>query len=105
MAHEVRIKLTPEQKAKIKSATGQDVNEIRFGNVGSELAVTGPKPQAATRAAVSRAIAGRVVTAKAAARSNLARTVVARQAARAGAARTVTARNASRAMPTRSNAD
>ena len=104
MANEVRIKLTPEQKAKIKSATGQDMSEIRVGNVGSNPAVTGPKTQATTRAA-SRSMAGRVVAPKAAARGNATRAVVARQAARAGAARTFSARNASRAQPTRGNAD
>lgn len=40
MANEVRIKLTAEQKAKIKSATGKVLNEIRVGSLGSNPAVT-----------------------------------------------------------------
>ena len=40
MANEVRIKLTEEQKAKIKEATGQSVGEIRVSNLGHNVAVT-----------------------------------------------------------------
>jgi hypothetical protein len=34
MANEVRIKLTEEQKAKIKAGTGKDLPEIRVGGLG-----------------------------------------------------------------------
>jgi len=40
MANEVRIKLTDEQKAKIKEATGQEMGEIRVSNLGNNPAVT-----------------------------------------------------------------
>ncbi|HSB36595.1 MAG TPA: hypothetical protein VLH41_06940, partial [Thermoanaerobaculia bacterium] len=38
MANEVRIKLTEEQKAKIKEGTGKDLSEIRVSAVGSNPA-------------------------------------------------------------------
>ena len=38
MSNEVRIKLTDEQKAKIKEATGKDMGEIRVGNLGENPA-------------------------------------------------------------------
>ena len=37
MAKEVRIHLTPAQKAKIKSATGKTMAEIRVSPVGKNL--------------------------------------------------------------------
>jgi hypothetical protein len=37
MAKEVRIHLTPSQKAKIKSATGKSLGEIRVSPVGKNL--------------------------------------------------------------------
>jgi len=40
MANEVRIKLTDEQKAKIKEATGKEMPEIRVGNLGENPAVS-----------------------------------------------------------------
>ena len=40
MANEVRIKLTDEQKAKIRETTGQEVGEIRVSNLGHNPAVT-----------------------------------------------------------------
>ena len=40
MGNEVRIKLTEEQKAKIREATGQAVGEIRVSNLGNNPAVT-----------------------------------------------------------------
>ena len=46
MSNEVRIKLTDEQKAKIKEATGKDMGEIRVENMGSNPAVTSPTPRA-----------------------------------------------------------
>jgi hypothetical protein len=39
MAKDVKIKLTEEQKAKIKEGTGQDLREIRVTNVGSNPAI------------------------------------------------------------------
>ena len=42
MAKEVRIKLTAEQKAKIKSATGKVMSEIRVGTLRGNLAVSSP---------------------------------------------------------------
>ena len=38
MANEVRIKLTDEQKAKIKEGTGKDLSEIRVSAVGTNPA-------------------------------------------------------------------
>ena len=40
MSNEVRIKLTPEQKAKIKAATGKEMNEIRVGSLGPNPAAS-----------------------------------------------------------------
>jgi hypothetical protein len=40
MAKEVRIQLTPEQKAKIKAATGKTMGEIRVTSLGNNLAVS-----------------------------------------------------------------
>ena len=40
MAKEVRIQLTPEQKAKIKEATGKTMEEIRVSSLGKNLAVS-----------------------------------------------------------------
>ena len=40
MANEVRIQLTPEQKAKIKAATGKTMGEIRVTSLGNNLAVS-----------------------------------------------------------------
>ena len=71
MANEVRIKLTPEQKAKIKSATGKEVSEIRVGSVGNNPAVSGKSPasqEAAPRAAM-RQNAARLAAPRAAAKS------------------------------------
>jgi hypothetical protein len=39
MAKEVRIALTPAQKAKIKDATGKTMGEIRVSSLGKNLAV------------------------------------------------------------------
>ena len=52
MANEVKIKLTEEQKAKIKEGTGQDLREIRVTNVGSNPAAATTQASAA-RAALS----------------------------------------------------
>ena len=63
MANEVRIKLTAEQKAKIKRATGKVMSEIRVGKLGGSLAVTSPRMASARVSA--RAIeqaSGRVST-------------------------------------------
>lgn len=43
MAHEVRIKLTSEQKAKIKAGTGKVMSEIRVGSLGNNPAVSASK--------------------------------------------------------------
>ena len=40
MVKEVRIELTPAQKAKIKEATGKNVPEIRVSSLGSNIAVS-----------------------------------------------------------------
>ena len=40
MAKEVRIELTPAQKAKIKEATGKNVPEIRVSSLGKNVAVS-----------------------------------------------------------------
>ena len=40
MAKEVRIELTPAQKAKIKEATGKSMGEIRVSSLGKNLAVS-----------------------------------------------------------------
>jgi hypothetical protein len=52
MANEVRIKLTDEQKAKIKEATGKDLPEIRVESFGSAPTVSGhaATPRAGTKA-------------------------------------------------------
>jgi hypothetical protein len=50
MAKDVKIKLTDEQKAKIKKGTGQDLSEIRVSAVGGN-------PAAATKQASARAMA------------------------------------------------
>ena len=47
MANEVRIKLTAEQKAKIKAATGTVLSEIRVGSLGSSPTVSSTKALAA----------------------------------------------------------
>ena len=39
MAKEVRITLTPAQKAKIKAGTGKSMGEIRVSSLGKNLAV------------------------------------------------------------------
>jgi uncharacterized protein YjbI with pentapeptide repeats len=40
MANEVRIELTPAQKAKIKAATGKSMSEIRVSSLGKNVAVS-----------------------------------------------------------------
>ena len=47
MSKEVKIKLTDEQKAKIKKGTGQDLSEIRVSAVGAN-------PTAATKQASAK---------------------------------------------------
>ena len=42
MANEVRIKLTEDQKAKIKEGTGKEMDEIRVGQLGNNPAVSSP---------------------------------------------------------------
>jgi hypothetical protein len=61
MANEVRIKLTDEQKAKIKEATGKDMGEIRVGHLGDNPAVSAKTMSAskATRANIMHAKATR----------------------------------------------
>ena len=51
MANEVKIKLTDAQRAKIKSATGRDMTEIRVGSLGSNPAVSSPKKTLSARSA------------------------------------------------------
>src|ERR1700682_4472763 len=50
MANEVRIKLTEAQRAKIKSATGKVMTEIRVGSVGNNPAVSTSKKSISARA-------------------------------------------------------
>src|SRR6476659_6092577 len=40
MAKEVRIELTPAQKAKIREATGKTMSEIRVSSLGKNIAVS-----------------------------------------------------------------
>ncbi len=47
MSNEVRIKLTDQQKAKIKKTTGQEMGEIRVASIGANTAVTPHEPVAA----------------------------------------------------------
>ncbi|HTO75636.1 MAG TPA: hypothetical protein VMQ61_06125 [Thermoanaerobaculia bacterium] len=91
MANEVRIKLTDEQKAKIKEATGKDMPEIRVGSLGDNPALSAKTvaPHTTARAiqtAKPLASARTLQTAKplAATRSNIqsAKAVSPRQAAR-----------------------
>ena len=77
MAKEVRIHLTPAQKAKIKSATGKTMGEIRVSPVGKNLSAKfSAKP-----AMLSAKPAARALTAKQGAR------VSARQSSRVSARR------------------
>src|SRR5262249_33080895 len=75
MAKEVRIHLTPAQKAKIKSATGKTMAEIRVSSVGKNLSAKFSPKLIAARQAVAKAFVARQTVAKAAA----ARGVTARQ--------------------------
>jgi hypothetical protein len=86
MAKEVRIHLTPAQKAKIKSATGKTMAEIRVSPVGKSLSAKftarqQPVLSAKVAAKVSTRPAARALTAKQAAR------IAARQASRIAARR------------------
>ena len=52
MAKEVRIQLTPAQKAKIKSGTGKSMGEIRVSPVGKNLSAKfTAKPMIAAKSA------------------------------------------------------
>jgi hypothetical protein len=117
MANEVRIKLTADQKAKIKSATGKDMSEIRVGSVGNNPAVSGKNPASpeasarfaarmATTRAASRTAAPRAA-AKTAAPRAAARTAAPRAAAKTAApraaSRTAAPRSASRTASTRAS--
>jgi hypothetical protein len=100
MANEVKIKLTDEQKAKIKEGTGQDLPEIRVSNVGENAALAPiASPRKAARAFTARK-AAKAVTARKAAKA-----VTARKAAKAvtarKAAKAVTARKAAKAFTAR----
>ena len=104
MANEARIKLTEEQKAKIKDATGQAVGEIRVSNLGHNPAVTPTTSAkvATARYAAAKTAAPRYATAKtaapryAAAKTAAPRVAAAKTAApRVAAAKTAAPRNAS----------
>ena len=97
MANEVRIKLTDEQKAKIKEATGKDMPEIRVGSLGDNPAVSAEDgdPRARRRARHA-ARAGRSRERPALRRRALRRRV--RETARAQTARAKSAR-AKRSAP------
>jgi len=96
MAKEVRIHLTPAQKAKIKSATGKTMGEIRVSPVGKNLSAK----FTAKPAIMSAKPAARAFTAKQAARlsAKQATRLSARQATRLSArqATRLSARNATR---------
>ena len=49
MPNEVRIKLTEAQRAKIKSATGKVMTEIRVGSVGNNPAISSSKKSISAR--------------------------------------------------------
>ena len=104
MANEVRIKLTDEQKAKIKEATGQEMGEIRVSNLGHNPAVTPTTSAkiATARYNMAKAAAPRLAAAKTAApRYAAAKTAAPRLAAaktaspRLATAKTASPRNAS----------
>ena len=63
MANEVKIKLTDAQRAKIKSATGKDMSEIRVGSLGKNPAVS----------ATQKTLSARVVAKQSAFRQNAAK--------------------------------
>ena len=71
MANEVKIKLTESQKAKIKSATGREMSEIRVGSLGGNPAVSASKKTISARSArsVESARSARSVEAARSARS------------------------------------
>ena len=83
MANEVKIKLTDEQKAKIKEGTGHDLPEIRVSNVGNNPA---PAPTMASARLAAKAMAPRQA-AKAVAARQAAKAAAPRQAAKAVSAR------------------
>ena len=51
MGNEVKIKLTDAQRAKIKSATGKEMTEIRVGSLGNNPAVSASKKTISARSA------------------------------------------------------
>jgi hypothetical protein len=97
MANEVKIKLTEEQKAKIKEGTGQELGEIRVSHVGNNpaLAATNASGMASARSA-AQSIAARPAAKSVAARP-AAKSVAARPAAKS-----VAARPAAKGLTTRS---
>ena len=62
MANEVRIKLTAEQKAKIKSATGQVMNEIRVGKLGGSAVASAKSVSARLNTRAVEQASGRLNT-------------------------------------------
>ncbi|MGH9367652.1 MAG: hypothetical protein ACRD3M_08260, partial [Thermoanaerobaculia bacterium] len=56
MGNEVRVKLTDEQKAKIREATGKEMGEIRVGSLGDNPAVSAKTISAAKATRAARAI-------------------------------------------------
>jgi ABC-2 type transport system ATP-binding protein len=112
MANEVRIKLTNEQKAKIKEATGKEMTELRVESVGGNPAFSPVAPKLSARATAARAASARATSARAesarkvAARSTSARLTSARaESARNTAARSTAARStAARSTAARSTA-
>jgi hypothetical protein len=63
MANEVKIKLTDAQRAKIKSATGKDMSEIRVGSLGKNPAVSATEKTLSARV-VAKQSAFRLTAAK-----------------------------------------
>ena len=62
MANEVRIKLTDEQRAKIKKSTGQEMGEIRVASLGANAAITAHGTVASPRVASTRVMNARVAS-------------------------------------------
>ena len=94
MANEVKIKLTDEQKAKIKEGTGQDLPEIRVSSVGNNPALTPTTaPKMASARASAKNVAARAAAKNVAARA-AAKNVAARSAAKSFSARGTGSNNA-----------
>jgi hypothetical protein len=92
MANEVRIKLTDEQKAKIKAATGQELNEIQVGSFGDNPVATPPRRPISGYTA--RAVSGRSLSAKSARAESLSAKSARAESMSAKSARALSAKSA-----------